>query len=54
MVTAGLNLLALARIEAIRLVHGERDPGLLVIGLGAIVAAIAAVAQRGRREAVKN
>jgi hypothetical protein len=49
MLTAGLNALALVRFGGVRLIHGGGRDGLtlLLLGLGAIGAAIWAVARPG-------
>jgi hypothetical protein len=44
MLTAGINALALARIEAIQLLHGQCD-GLLLIGLATASSTILTIAQ---------
>jgi len=44
MLTAGLNTLALARIETIQLLHGQCD-GLLLMGLAAASSAILTIVQ---------
>ena len=50
MLTAGWNALALVRFGGIRLIHGGGRDGLtlLLLGLGAIGAAIWAIARPGR------
>jgi hypothetical protein len=50
MFTAGLNTLALVRFGGIRLIHGGGQDGLtlLLLGLGAIGAAVWAIARPGR------
>ena len=49
MLTAGLNTLALARMEAIQLLHGQSD-GLLSIGLAAASSAILSIVQPRMQE----